>query len=98
MALRPTSSRPRASSRTASSSLPEPVLPSTLSGQTTSRLPKRSAGPATTVATATGDSVRTASATAWSWANVSGLTFSTKMSSIPPQVRPTAKASSSETP
>ena len=52
-------------------------------------------GPSITVATATGCSARTAAAISPSSAKCFLLTGSTKMSMIPPQVRPTAKASSS---
>ena len=52
----------------------------------------------TTVATATGCSFAIASATSPSCGNVSRSTFSTNRSMMPPQVSPTAKASSSETP
>ena len=51
-----------------------------------------------TVATATGCSALTVSTTSPSCGNVSALIFSTKTSMIPPQVSPTANASSSLTP
>jgi hypothetical protein len=51
-----------------------------------------------TVASATGLPLRTSSASSPSSGNVSFDTFSTKTSRMPPQVRPTEKASSSETP
>ena len=51
-----------------------------------------------TVATATGSSALTAAATSPSSGKVLLLTGSTKMSMMPPQVRPTANASSSEMP
>ena len=52
-------------------------------------------GPSITVAIATGSPACTAAATSASSANRSLLTGSTKMSMMPPQVRPTEKASSS---
>ena len=55
-------------------------------------------GPDTTVATATGSPRSTAAAMSPSSGNVCLLTGSTKTSRIPPQVRPTANASSSLTP
>ena len=51
-------------------------------------LPRRSGGPETTVATATGCSFAIASATSPSCGNVSRSTFSTNRSMMPPQVRP----------
>ena len=58
----------------------------------------RSSGPFTTVTTATGSWFSTDSATSPSSGNDSGVTDSTNMSMMPPQVSPTAKASSSLTP
>lgn len=52
-------------------------------------------GPATTVATATARPAAMSSRTAGSSGKVAGETGSTKTSMVPPQVRPTAKASSS---
>ena len=51
-----------------------------------------------TVASATGRPASMSAATSPSCGKVSRETCSTKTSRIPPQVRPTAKASSSETP
>ncbi len=62
------------------------------------RLAPTCPGPAMTVATATGSSARTAAANSPSSGKDSWLAGSTKMSMIPPQVRPTAKASSSDMP
>ena len=51
-----------------------------------------------TVATATGRPASMSTATSSSSGKVSRFTFSTKTSRMPPQVSPTANASSSETP
>ncbi|OFA47753.1 hypothetical protein BEN35_19990 [Streptomyces fradiae] len=53
---------------------------------------------ATQVTTATGSPARMASAASPSSGNVVRSTRSTKSSTVPPQVSPTAKASSSATP
>ena len=55
-------------------------------------------GPSITVATATGSCSRTEATTPRSSGNVVASTGSTKMSMMPPQVSPTANASSSLTP
>src|SRR5215469_13436175 len=92
---------PRTSSSTASSSRsPEPSDPSdarSTSPQITRRAPTWP-GPEITVATATGSPRCTAAAISPSSGNVSLLMGSTKTSRIPPQVSPTANASSSLTP
>ena len=100
--VRPCASIPRASSSTAwsrRSPLPSvPVEPAARSsGQMIRRAPIRP-GPAMIVATATGSSSRTAAATSPISGYDSWLTGSTKMSMMPPQVRPTEKASSSDMP
>src|SRR5262249_1214604 len=64
----------------------------------TTRLAPTGPGPAMTVATAPGSSARTAAATSPSSGNDCWLAGSTKISMMPPQVRPTANASSSLTP
>src|SRR2546423_1093418 len=98
VALRPGASRPRESSAAAASSRSEPSVPSVRSGQTTSRRASRVASPVTQVTTATGVPVRIASATAPSSGNADRSTRSTNTSMMPPQVSPTANASSSMTP
>jgi hypothetical protein len=55
-------------------------------------------GPAATVATATGSCRSIAATTSSNSGNAARSTGSTMMSMIPPQVSPTAKASSSLTP
>jgi hypothetical protein len=55
-------------------------------------------GPSTTVATATGWCARIEATTSGSSGKVATSTGSTKMSMMPPQVSPTANASSSLTP
>ncbi len=90
---------PRASSTTASVARADPSSPATRSGQITTRRPSRSAsGCSMIVAMATGTSACTASTTSARSGNVSALIDSTYTSMIPPQVRPTANASSSLTP
>src|SRR5699024_6122019 len=78
----------------------EPSSPLTWSGQTSIRFPN-SAGSSsccTTVAIATGLPSCTERTTSPSSGIVSALTYSTYTSMIPPQVNPTANASSSLTP
>jgi hypothetical protein len=104
--VRPCASIPRASSSTAwSSRFPDPSVPddrrpwgSVSPVVQITRLAPTCPGPAMTVATATGSSARTAAATSPSSGNNSWLAGSTKTSMMPPQVRPTAKASSSDMP
>ena len=97
VALRPCESNPRTLSTTELSRRVDPRLPDTLSSQTTSRAPGTSR-PAITVATATATPSRTAAATSPISGKDSESMRSTKTSSVPPQVRPTANASSSDTP
>ena len=98
MPVSPWASMPRTSSSAAASSRsPPPSDPPdgrAASPQMTRRAPIRP-GPEMTVATATGSPRSTAAAISPSSGNVALLTGSTKMSRMPPQVRPTANASSS---
>ena len=97
-ALRPCRSRPRASSVTAASSGAEPRLPEARSSQTTSRAPGTSR-PAMTVAIATASPVADRPRPRRrSRGTIAASTRSTNTSSVPPQVSPTANASSSDTP
>ena len=107
MPVRPWASMPRTSSSTAASIRADPRVPdapacqpsgwSLSRAQITRRAPTWP-GPAMTVATATGSPRSTAAAISPSSGKLAWSTRSTKMSMIPPQVRPTAKASSSLTP
>ena len=68
-------------------------------GRTTIRRPSHAgSGCSMTVARATGRPASMSAAISPSSGKVSRLTFSTQTSRMPPQVRPTANASSSETP
>ena len=73
------------------------MLTRVISPQITRRAPT-SPGPEITVATATGSPRSTAAAISPSSGKVCLLIGSTKISRMPPQVRPTANASSSLTP
>ncbi len=105
--VRPWASMPRTSSSTAASSRAAPRVPDApacqpsgwelLLAQITRRAPIRP-GPEITVATATGSPRSTAAAISPSSGNRLLSIRSTKMSMIPPQVSPTANASSSLTP
>src|SRR4051812_33594885 len=97
MPVVPCASMPRASSSTASSSRSRPSEPSERSGHTIRRAPI-SPGPSVTVAIATGSCRSIEATTSPNSGNVARLIGSTRTSRMPPQVSPTAKASSSLTP